>query len=74
MGTRESGRSGPRPWTNRMATPRSAETKPTPPPTRKSSARRVEETRRKVAKMLRELQIEGDVLSAEIERLRRRFL
>jgi hypothetical protein len=57
-----------------MATPRPAETKPPAPPgPREAAARRAEETRRKVAQMLRELQIDGKVLSAEIERLRRRF-
>ena len=60
-----------------MAAPRSAaaEAKPPEPPRpRQASARKAAATRRKVAEMLRDLQIDGKALSVEIERLRHRFL
>jgi hypothetical protein len=60
-----------------MAASRSAETEVKPPeapvPDR-SAARRTQTVNRKIAEMLRDLQIDGKALSAEIERLRHRFL
>lgn len=50
---------------------------PPPPKPRQSTAaiaRRKAAVERKVADMLRDLQIDGKALSAEIERLRQRFL
>ncbi len=63
-----------------MAPPRSAtqaeapEQAPPPRPVRVPSARKQAAVNRKVAEMLRDLQIDGKALSAEIERLRHRFL
>jgi len=62
-----------------MAPPRSgqADAPPQAPPPRSdraSIARKKAAVNRKVAEMLRDLQIDGKALSAEIERLRHRFL
>ena len=68
---------------NRMAPTRpavesqSADPKAPPPRSRRSAAaaaRRQAEVERKVAEMLRDLQIDGKALSSQIERLRHRFL
>ena len=62
---------------NHMAPTRSTETEvkpPQPPAPDRSAARRAQTVNRKIAEMLRDLQIDGKALSAEIERLRHRFL
>jgi hypothetical protein len=64
-------------WMIRMAPSRSTETEvkpPEPPAPDRSAARRAQTVNRKIAEMLRDLQIDGKALSAEIERLRHRFL
>jgi hypothetical protein len=60
-----------------MAASRSTETEvkpPEPPAPVRSPTRRAQTVNRKIAEMLRDLQIDGKALSAEIERLRHRFL
>jgi hypothetical protein len=64
-------------WMFCMAASRSTETEvkpPQPPAPARSPARRAQTVNRKIADMLRDLQIDGKALSAEIERLRHRFL
>jgi hypothetical protein len=64
-------------WMFCMAASRSTETEvkpPEPPAPGRSPARRAQTVNRKIADMLRDLQIDGKALSAEIERLRHRFL
>jgi hypothetical protein len=66
-------------WTNRMPPTRPAHAEappqtPLPKPSRSTAATKQAAVNRKVAEMLRDLQIEGKALSAEIERLRHRFL
>ena len=60
------------------ARPATVEPEPSPPPKANRSAaaaaRRQAAVERKVAEMLRELQIDGKALSSRIERLRHRFL
>lgn len=44
------------------------------PAAKKAAAKRPTADSRKAAEMLREIQIEGEALSAQIDRLRHRFL